>query len=150
MVSSSPHGSFWWSRICSPVDTEGLCRGSHGHNSAGPQELRSSCWLFYFQNATVGLNINKKFFFAERWKIRFNKTANGVIRDVLNWLSHNVLCFNRITRFHGARVNLILFTHKRKTQGGLLRHFSLKSQVLRSRDPVTPNSTINVERRDSK
>ena len=30
MVSSSPLGSFWWSRICSPVDAEGLCPGGGG------------------------------------------------------------------------------------------------------------------------
>jgi len=44
--------------------------------------LGISC--FTFKSATIELNINKHFSLAVRWKIRCNKTANGVICDVLN------------------------------------------------------------------
>jgi len=39
---------------------------------------------FTFKSATIELNINQHFSLAIRWKIRCNKTANGVICDVLN------------------------------------------------------------------
>ena len=89
-----------------------------------------------------------------RRKIRFNKPANGVIRDVLNWLFQGVLYIKRIVRFHGTLANLISFTSIRKARVFFffLRQFSrnlhvLKSIVLRSRDPTAPNSRINVEKR---
>ena len=58
--------------------------GLHGHHSTGPHELLRWCQVFCFQSATIELNINKLFYLTLRRKIRFNKTANGVIRDVLN------------------------------------------------------------------
>jgi hypothetical protein len=49
-------------------------------------------------------------------EIGVNKTANGVIRDIINWLSQDVLYFNRILRFYGTHLNLISLTLIGKTR----------------------------------
>lgn len=127
MLSSSPPSSFWWSRICSPVDAEGLCKG--GYRDTILLVHMSFCLgirCFAFKSASIELNINKHFSLTVRRKIRCNKTANGVICDVLNWLSRGVLYFNLIVRFHGTHLNLIPFTSIRKARGFLLRQFFTK------------------------
>ena len=86
-----------------------IAGGLHDHHSTGPRDLLRGCQVFYFQSATIELNINKHFSLSVRRNIRFNKTANGVIPDVLNWLSQGVLYFNHIVRFHGTNVNFISF-----------------------------------------
>ena len=60
-----------------------------------------------------------------------NNTASGVPRDVAQQLYQSILYDEIIVRFHGTRLNVILFTPVKKVRPSL-RRFSRKSEWLDS------------------
>ena len=87
----------------------------------------------YLYSFAITINIRHAFrhdhtFFRRVIHFVYNKTAQGVLGDVVDTIYQGVLCLQNVIGFHGTRVSLISFKLRRKMQASvrrILRNYSL-------------------------